>query len=85
MTDKTFINQCLDGEAVPADIDDFIDCWHDGESLLELHEYLGLSFDEYAAWIEHPDSLNIILLAKKYGVPLKEALAVFSVREQQFG
>lgn len=31
---------------------DLIDAWHAGASPLPLHEYLGMSWDEYAQWLE---------------------------------
>lgn len=33
-------------------IDDLIEKWHDGDSKLPLHEYLGLTFEEYAYFVE---------------------------------
>lgn len=35
------------------DIDDAIDGWHDGPNEgRELHEYLGLTFEQYKKWVE---------------------------------
>jgi hypothetical protein len=33
-------------------IDDLIDRWHEGGTGMELHEFLGMSQDEYRAWVE---------------------------------
>lgn len=33
------------------DIDDLVDEWHKGDSDLPLHEYLGMTWDEYQAWV----------------------------------
>ena len=33
-------------------IDDYIDAWHEAETDLELHEWLGMSIDEYKIWLE---------------------------------
>ena len=33
-------------------IDDLIDEWHEGDSDLELYEYLGMTFEEYKKLIE---------------------------------
>jgi hypothetical protein len=39
--------------------DEMIDAWHDGAGQsLELHEYLGLTFDEYAKVFRDPKTLN---------------------------
>ncbi len=37
---------------VPKDIDDKIDEWHKGDSNLPLHEFLGMTEEEYAKWVE---------------------------------
>ena len=33
-------------------IDDLIDEWHEGDSELPLHEFLGWTEEEYKAWVE---------------------------------
>jgi len=33
------------------EIDRLIAEWHDGDSPLPLHEYLGMTWDAYAAWV----------------------------------
>lgn len=34
-------------------IDDLIDIWHESESILELHEFLGLSLNEYFDYVAY--------------------------------
>lgn len=34
------------------EIDDKIDAWHNSDSELKLHEYLGWTWDEYRAYVE---------------------------------
>jgi hypothetical protein len=46
-----FVKRCRTGSASPADIDAYIEKRHNSDSELELHEYLGLTWDEYRAWI----------------------------------
>jgi hypothetical protein len=49
-------------------MDDAVDKWHDGNSKLELHEYLGMTWEEYKRWAEKPDAIYAILderLAKR--------------------
>lgn len=60
-----FIQDCLNGDALLEEIDDYIDKWHDGDSDLPLHIYLGMSRDEYGAWVEAPDCLARIVTAHK--------------------
>lgn len=33
-------------------IDDLIDMWHESDSELPLHTYLGLTEEQYAEWVE---------------------------------
>ena len=33
-------------------IDDLIEEWHDGDSSLELYEYLGMSLEEYKKFVK---------------------------------
>lgn len=33
-------------------IHDLIEEWHESDSDKELHEYLGMSFEEYAYWVQ---------------------------------
>lgn len=69
-----FIDLCLAGHALPEDIDDFVDQWHDSDSTLPLSEYLGMSSDEYESWLHAPDTLNSIITARVTKVPLLEVL-----------
>lgn len=37
-------------------IDDAVDAWHDGAGQgQELHEYLGMTWDEYSLWAQDPN------------------------------
>lgn len=60
---KTFIQLCIDGEVLPQEVDDFVDRWHEGTSELELHEFLGMTWDEYSAWVQRSDVLPRIIKA----------------------
>ena len=41
-------------------IDDAIHAWHVGDGEEPLHEFLGMTFEEYAAWVEDPKVLQTI-------------------------
>lgn len=56
-----FIDLCLGGKALPAEIDDFVELWHEGGSTLPLHEFLGMTPEEYSAWVQKPDLLPHII------------------------
>ena len=64
---SSFIDMCLSGEALLDDIDDFVDRWHDGDSALPIHEYLGMTRDEYLSWVRNPDVLPQIVGAHQMG------------------
>jgi hypothetical protein len=61
----TFLERCIFGNARLEDIDDEVDLWHTGVSPLELHEFLGMTWEEYCRWVQHPDVLSNILLLKQ--------------------
>jgi hypothetical protein len=64
-TEQTFADLVLAGRAKLSDIDDYIDRWHDGSSTLQLHDFLGLTWDEYAAWVNDPASLAAMFAARR--------------------
>jgi hypothetical protein len=62
---ENFIQLCLEGHALLDEIDDYVDRWHDSDSTLELHEFLGMTLQEYAAWVKCPDMLAAIVTGRK--------------------
>lgn len=42
-------------------IDDYIEEWHVARTNLELHEWLGLTWEEYTLFVEKPEFLSILL------------------------
>lgn len=64
----SFIDLCLSGDVLEDEIDSFVDRWHeDDETTLELHEYLGMSWEEYSVWATRPSILPFILSARNNG------------------
>jgi hypothetical protein len=65
-------------DALHGEIDDFIARWHEGAGAqaqsLPLHEYLGLTLDEYELWVHDPDVLAQVLLARRESRPLREVM-----------
>ena len=59
-----FIQKCLTGDASIKDIDDYIDNWHQRDSDLSLHEFLGMTRNEYHLWVEDPSCLPYIVNAR---------------------
>jgi hypothetical protein len=67
---SSFIEKCINGDASLDEIDDYIDEWHDSDSdiNLELHEFLGMSWEEYSLWAVKPKFLAWIINARRKGV-----------------
>jgi hypothetical protein len=64
----------LTGDVLFTDIDDWVQRWHEApdDPGVELHEALGMTFDEYALWVERPEALRAIITAHKTGAPLAQ-------------
>jgi hypothetical protein len=58
---SNFIEKCLLRESAPDDIDDFIDQWHENPGNQTLHEFLGMTRDEYESWVTDAVSLASII------------------------
>ena len=56
-----FIENCLAGTANPDDLDDYIEKWHNGNSPLPVHEYLGMTWDEYGAILKDAKAIEKII------------------------
>lgn len=74
---RTFVSRALAGEILDLEaIDDEIDRWHGASTSMSLPEWLGLSDDEYALFVEKPEALAVILMARRHDQPLREFLAM---------
>jgi hypothetical protein len=57
-----FIDSVIAGKARIEEIDDWIDRWHDDPVTEEtLHEFLGMTWGEFKAWVEHGLNLEEIV------------------------
>ena len=52
---SNFIELCRQGKVSPDKFDDYVDAWHDSDSALPLHEYLGMTQEEYARVLTSSD------------------------------
>ncbi len=62
---ESFIDKCINGKALQFDIDDYVAKWHESDSDISLEEYLGMSGDEYNAWLLDDSMLSYIIKAHK--------------------
>jgi hypothetical protein len=69
---RDFVSLALSGQVMTDEIDDFVSRWHASPPTMHLRDYLGFTADEYALWATSPDSLPLILSARKRGEPLKK-------------
>lgn len=72
---RAFIDAVLAGEAAWYDIDEWVECWHTTDTDVPLHEWLGLTFDEYALLGGGDRHLAAILYARRHGLTLQDAEA----------
>jgi hypothetical protein len=73
-SDSSFMSLAISGQVLSDEIEDFVEAWHESDSNEEIHEFLGMTFEEYSLWVADADSINIILAARHSHIPLKEAV-----------
>ncbi|MEU7660859.1 hypothetical protein [Streptomyces lincolnensis] len=75
MSKASFVDDALIGVAGIDDVDSYVDAWHDEDDTdLELHEWLGMTWDEYRLWVEKPSTLRYIVAAHRHGRTVSEEL-----------
>jgi hypothetical protein len=78
-TAPSFFELYSSGDASQDDLDDYVGRWHDEykdrSEYPPLHEYLGLTRDEYEVLLYDPFSLPCILQARKPGENLMDIMA----------
>jgi len=62
---SNFISDCITGDALMQEVDDYIAKWHEDESGADLHNFLGMTNKEYALFIEDENYLGLIISAHK--------------------
>lgn len=74
-TETKFMAGLLDGIYLLEEVDDFVDKWHDLSRPTEpLHEFLGMTWQEYSLWANDPDILSDIASARVRNVSLTDAV-----------
>nr|VFJ46037.1 MAG: hypothetical protein BECKFM1743A_GA0114220_100321 [Candidatus Kentron sp. FM]VFJ51562.1 MAG: hypothetical protein BECKFM1743C_GA0114222_100982 [Candidatus Kentron sp. FM]VFK10338.1 MAG: hypothetical protein BECKFM1743B_GA0114221_101364 [Candidatus Kentron sp. FM] len=65
-----FIEKCLSGDAFMDEIDDYVERWSDGEEGegMALHDFLGMTWEEYSIWGTRPSMLPVILRSRRNSV-----------------
>jgi hypothetical protein len=62
---SNFVTDCINGDALMSEINDYIERWHESDSNLELHDYLGMTVKEYALFVDDENYLGIIITAHR--------------------
>lgn len=65
----SFVEMCIQGTALPDEVDAFVARWHDGEDGkdISLRSYLGMTSQEYAYWLQDSHALFGIIDAHRRG------------------
>jgi hypothetical protein len=69
-----FVELCIQGKCSLNEIDNYIDQWHDSDTTLQIYDYLGMTQREYRLWVSMPNSLWLIIAAKKQQCSIDEML-----------
>jgi hypothetical protein len=75
MSNNSFIDLCVEGEALPEEIDDFVDQWHESDSDEPIFVYLGMTQQEYRLWVHDPDILPFVITARVQGRSIDDVIA----------
>ena len=54
----TFFEKFTKKQVGAEDIHEYIDRWHKAVTIAPVYEYLGLTEDQYALFIRHPENLR---------------------------
>lgn len=68
---SNFVVKCINGDALLSEIDDYIDLWHNNDTGMPLHAFLGMTQKEYALYVEDEQYLASIVTARKQKVDIK--------------
>ena len=74
-SERPFLDLLIAGKVSPNQIDDFVDRWHAAHGGRELHDYLGMTSEEYSLWLRVPDALEYVVAARREMKPLAETVA----------
>jgi hypothetical protein len=73
---RSIVERFLSGEECDLSrIDDEIDAWHEADTTMPLHEWLGLTSDEYQLYVQEAASIRVILAARQHNRSLKGLLS----------
>lgn len=74
---SNFIEDCVSGNVLMEEIDDFVAEWHSVDSAVPLHAFLGMKSPEYNLWVSDPGVLAFIVKAHKENRDVSDVLDEF--------
>lgn len=58
-----YVQLLAQGTVSEDQIDDYVEMWHNGQSDDSLHQFLGMTWDQYSQWVMHGNSILPALVA----------------------
>lgn len=71
---SNFIENCISGDALLTEVDNYVAQWHDKESTLKLYSYLGMTKKEYALYVQDESFLACIVTAHREKKDIEEVI-----------
>lgn len=72
---RTIVDRFLGGDEYdPRKVDAEVDAWHAADADLALHAWLGVTAEEYALYVQHPQAMWIVLAARRWNISLESLL-----------
>jgi hypothetical protein len=73
-----FVDLVLNGEIVDPEIeiDEWIQRWHASDNEEPLHDWLGMTWEEYSLFVEKPQFLKAIFAARAYHLSISDAVSL---------
>lgn len=74
MSEPSFMTLALNGNVLSDEIEDFVESWHASDANSDIHDFLGMTFEEYSLWASDANMIDLILEARHQHEPLKVAV-----------
>jgi hypothetical protein len=82
---SNFIENCINGDALSFEIDNYIDEWHKSDSKLKIYEYLGMTKLEYELFVEDESYLGVIINSHIENVGINEVVESLAMAARSDG
>ena len=73
--ESSFMDLCLQGKAIPDQIDEYVAEWHRQGGDQDVISYLGMTPEEYDLFVRHPDAVALIVNARREKRPLRDLVS----------